>query len=74
MAPEILIGNIAVANLIKDNKTSQLTSVIEVGKKQGMVLKEDSFLRLYKEGKISAETALPHIVSDAKRREIDGGK
>ena len=72
MAPEILIGNIAVANLIKDNKTSQLTSVIEVGKKQGMVLKEDSFLRLYHEGKISAEAALPHIVSDSKRREIQG--
>ena len=38
MAPEILIGVIAVANLIKDNKTSR-ASVIEVSKKQGMVLK-----------------------------------
>ena len=74
MAPEILIGNVAVANLIKDDKTAQLNSVIETGSKKGMVLKEDSFLRLYLEGKISAESALPMMVSDAKRQQIQAAE
>ncbi|MEN9360838.1 MAG: Twitching mobility protein [Verrucomicrobiota bacterium] len=70
MVPEILISNIAVINLIRTNKTSQLNSVIETGTKQGMMLREDSFMRRYLQGLISAETALKYVFNETKRQQI----
>ena len=70
MVPEILISNIAVINLIRTNKTSQLNSVIETGTKQGMMLREDSFMRRYLQGMISADTALKYVFNENKRQQI----
>ena len=61
MVPEILIGNLAVANIIKEAKTATLASVLETGQKSGMILKEDSVLNRYMEGAISYETALANL-------------
>ncbi len=70
MVPEILISNIAVINLIRTNKTAQLNSVIETGSKQGMMLREDSFMRRYLQGQVSADTALRFVFNDIKRQQI----
>lgn len=61
MVPEILIGNLAVSNIIKESKTASLASVLETGQKSGMILKEDSVLNRYMEGAISYETALANL-------------
>ena len=63
MVPEVLIGNLAVSNIIKESKTSTLTSVIETGQKSGMILKEDSVLESYLEGMISYDVALENLSS-----------
>jgi len=57
VALEILIANPAVRNLIREGKTHQLPSMVQTGKKYGMVLLDDSIMDLYKKGKISAEEA-----------------
>lgn len=57
VALEILIANPAVRNLIREGKTHQLPSMIQTGKKYGMVLLDDSIMDLYKRGMISAEEA-----------------
>ncbi|UCD79172.1 MAG: type IV pilus twitching motility protein PilT [Desulfobacterales bacterium] len=57
VALEILIANPAVRNLIREAKTHQLPSMIQTGKKYGMVLLDDSIMELFKKGKISAEEA-----------------
>ena len=56
-ALEILIANPAVRNLIREGKTHQIPSMIQTGKKYGMILLDDSIMELYKRGMISAEDA-----------------
>jgi len=57
VALEILIANPAVRNLIREGKTHQIPSMIQTGKKYGMILLDDSIMELYSKGQISAEEA-----------------
>jgi twitching motility protein PilT len=57
VALEILIANPAVRNLIREGKTHQLPSMVQTGKKYGMILLDDSIMDLYRKGMISAEEA-----------------
>jgi twitching motility protein PilT len=56
-ALEILIANPAVRNLIREGKTHQIPSMIQTGKKYGMILLDDSIMELFKKGTISADEA-----------------
>jgi twitching motility protein PilT len=56
-ALEILIANPAVRNLIREGKTHQIPSMIQTGKKYGMILLDDSIMDLFKKGFISGEEA-----------------
>lgn len=56
-ALEIMIANPAVRNLIREGKTYQIPSMIQTGKKFGMLLLDDSIMDLYKKGRISADEA-----------------
>jgi len=55
VALEILIASPAVRNLIREGKTHQIPSMIQTGKKYGMILLDDSIMDLYKKVMISAE-------------------
>jgi len=57
VALEILIANPAVRNLIREGKTHQIPSMIQTGKKYGMILLDDSIMNLFTKGMISAEEA-----------------
>ena len=57
VALEILIANPAVRNLIREGKTHQIPSMIQTGKKYGMILLDDSIMNLFTQGMISAEEA-----------------
>ena len=57
VALEILIASPAVRNLIREGKTHQIPSMIQTGKKYGMILLDDSIMDLFQQGKISAEEA-----------------
>jgi len=57
VALEILIANPAVRNLIREAKTHQIPSMIQTGKKYGMILLDDSIMDLYTKGMVSAEEA-----------------
>jgi twitching motility protein PilT len=57
VALEILIASPAVRNLIREGKTHQIPSMIQTGKKYGMVLLDDSIMELYKKGMVSADEA-----------------
>jgi len=52
-AYELLVCNSAIGNLIRENKTFRITSAIQTGAKQGMVLLDDSLFQLWKEQKVS---------------------
>ena len=56
-ALEILIATAAVRNLIREAKTHQLPSMIQTGKKYGMLLLDDAIMDLLNKGMISADDA-----------------
>jgi twitching motility protein PilT len=58
LALEILIGSLPVGNLIRDKKTFQLASLMQMGKNIGMQIMDESILALLKAEKISPATAL----------------
>ncbi|MDA3837544.1 MAG: type IV pilus twitching motility protein PilT, partial [Candidatus Delongbacteria bacterium] len=55
---ETLICSTAVANLIRESKTFQIPSLMEVGKAKGMRLMTDSFIDLINAGTITVEEAM----------------
>src|SRR5262249_38873624 len=69
-ALEILVVNPAVANLVREAKTVQITSIMQTGRAAGNVLLNDSLATLVKSGKVDAEEALSKAVdkSDLERR------
>ena len=56
-ALEILFASPAIGNMIREGKTSQITSAIQTGMKEGMVDMDASIRRLYNDKKISARAA-----------------
>ena len=63
LAVEILFNNEAVSNLIRKGKSFQIPSVIATSREQGMQLMDQDLMRLYKEGRITAEDAYMKAVS-----------
>src|SRR5438445_12981363 len=57
LAVEVMLNNEAIANLIRKGKSFQIPSVIATSREQGMQLMDQDLMRLYKEGRISAEDA-----------------
>lgn len=57
-AREILLNNEAMANLIREGKTAQIKSTIEINASFGMITLDRHIKELYQAGKISRETAL----------------
>lgn len=58
MAQEIMVVNGAIANLIREGKTSQMYSAIQTGAQHGMQTLETALANLYKKSLITAEDAL----------------
>jgi twitching motility protein PilT len=56
-AVEVLISTTAVANLIREDKTFQLPSVMQTGSALGMIMLDNSLLQWVQSGKISKEQA-----------------
>ena len=57
VAFEILLGNAALASLIREGKTFQIPSIMQTSKRQGMLTMNDSLLRLVKERAVEAKEA-----------------
>jgi len=63
IALEVLVNTPAVSNLIRENKTFQITSILQTSKQIGMQTMDQSLMDLMKSRKISPE--------DAYRRSLD---
>jgi twitching motility protein PilT len=65
-ALEILVCTPACANLIRENKTFQIPSVIQTGRKYGMQSLDNSIEDLLKRGWISADEAYSRCIDKSK--------
>ena len=55
---EVMHNSVAIKNLIRENKTYQINSMMQTSKKMGMQTMDDALYDLYMAGHISAESAL----------------
>ena len=56
-ALEIMLGNAAIGNLIREGKTFQIPSIIQTGRGEGMQLMDSHLMELLNSGKVTAEEA-----------------
>jgi twitching motility protein PilT len=61
-ALEVLLTNGAISNLIREGKTFQIPSMMQVGRAQGMVSLNDALNDLVKKGLVTAEEAVSRAV------------
>ena len=54
-AREIMMNNVAIANLVREQKVEQIKNVIQTSARQGMVTMDQDIKRLYREGLIDKE-------------------
>jgi len=70
---EVLKSTPAVQNMIREGKLHQLDSTMQSGANEGMYTMDGSLLRLYREGKITKETALVSCVHyDTMSKRLNG--
>lgn len=55
---EIMVANTAIRNLIREEKTHQMDSVIAAGGDEGMITMDQSLFNLVKSGQVAKEVAL----------------
>ena len=60
---EIMIVTPAIRNMIRDNKIPQLEGIISSSASGEIISMDSSLLTLYKEGQITAETALAYATN-----------
>lgn len=65
-ALEILIANSAIGNLIREGKTFQIPSAMQIGKKQGMQTLDDAILELLNKKWISPEEAFDKSIDKSR--------
>ena len=56
-AYEVMVSNVSIRNMIREDKIPQINSVIELGRKQGMLLMKDSINDLLSKNIITKEVA-----------------
>lgn len=62
-ARELMINTPAIANLIRENKISQMNTIIQTSGKMGMQTLDQDIRRLYDEGKVSKEVAQSYMLN-----------
>ncbi|MFA6957213.1 MAG: type IV pilus twitching motility protein PilT [Thermoanaerobaculia bacterium] len=75
-ALEILFGSPALGNIIREGKTPQITSMIQVGIKEGMIDMDSSIRKHFEDGKITARAAYDKAIDKEAFRpmvEKEGG-
>ena len=72
-AHEIMLGTPAIRNLIREAKIPQISSMIQMGSKIGMVTMRDSLNKHYESGTISAETLREALMTGATNAEEEEG-
>ncbi len=60
---EIMTVNSAVQNMVREGKTHQMDNVIYAGAAQGMTTMDADITRLYKEGRITRDTAVMYALN-----------
>ena len=72
LACEVLRNNHAIANLIREQKSHQVYSVVETGAKEGMVTMDRAVKQLYADGVISYDDAVTLMRNPKELQQVKG--
>jgi twitching motility protein PilT len=67
---EILVCNTGIANLIRENRTSQIPSFLQMGKEEGMQSMDGALLEYYNAKKITAKAAYERALDKTRFENI----
>jgi twitching motility protein PilT len=70
---EVMLGTPSIRNLIRENKIPQITSLIQIGSKYGMVTMKDYLGSLVASGKITADSAAEMLNMISGKPDFDEG-
>jgi twitching motility protein PilT len=70
LACEILVNNTAIANLIREGKSTGLRNTMETGVRDGMCLMDNAVYSLWEDSQITAPIALANITNRVLRAKI----
>lgn len=71
VSTEVLISTHAVKHLIREQKTEQITSILETSSGMGMHTMDSSILDLYRKGLIQKNTALSELKETENRQKLE---
>ena len=71
-ALEILFGSPQIGAMIREGKIGQITSALQTGAKTGMVAMDQSLIKLFEEGTITADAALDKAIDKEWMRKAVG--
>ena len=60
---EVMINTPAIANLIRENKIAQISTIIQTSADEGMITMDQNLVNMYNEGLIDKETAQGRMIS-----------
>ena len=63
---EVLLGNNALSNIIREGRVERVSSVFQSGRREGMIMMDDSLDALVKDGTIEGRDA--YMKAHEKRR------
>ena len=68
-----MVVNRAIANLIREGKVQQMDNAIVAGQAEGMCTMDADLMRLYRAGRITAQTARQYAIhADQMERKLPG--
>ena len=67
---EVLVCTPAISNMIKEDKTFQIPSMMQTGVKLGMRLMDDSLYKLLQQGLVTPEVAMSRAYDQTKFRDL----
>jgi twitching motility protein PilT len=68
-ALEVLVANPGISNLIREGKTGQINSFIQMGKDEGMITMDAALMELVQKGKISKEMAISRSLEKERMKQ-----
>jgi twitching motility protein PilT len=70
LGAEIMLGTLAISNLIREGKTFQIDSTLQTSRNVGMSTMEQSHVDLFKSGLRSYEQTIPYVRNQELIREM----
>jgi twitching motility protein PilT len=74
LAMEILLRTTALANLIREGNTYRIPSLMQTGRKFGMMLMDDHIISLYQKGLVDPKHALEKVIDREHFLSLLGGR